>query len=162
MLNYAPEVNNFLYWCQQLVAESLGKKGMGILPVISPAPRDHHSLMQLYLDGPKDKLFYIFSSKLEKKIKINKNVFGKDLSFVENKDFAKAKDAQKNALTQVLRKKNIPYQEFMISKKDEETAGELFTYFILETVLVAKLLNINPFDQPAVEQVKVLTKKYLN
>jgi len=50
----------------------------------------------------------------------------------------------------------------MISKKDEETAGELFTYFILETVLVAKLLNINPFDQPAVEQVKVLTKKYLN
>ena len=162
MLNYAPEVNNFLYWCQQLIAESLGKKGMGILPVISPAPRDHHSLMQLYLDGPKDKLFYIFSSKLTKKIKINKNVFGKNFSFAENKDFSKAKEAQKNALIQMLRKKNIPYQEFMINKKDEETAGELFAYFILETVLLARLLNLNPFDQPAVEQVKVLTRKLLS
>ena len=94
MLNYAPEVNNFLYWCQQLIAESLGKKGMGILPVISSAPRDHHSLMQLYLDGPKDKLFYVFSSKLTKKIKINKNVFGKNFSLEENKNFSKAKEAQ--------------------------------------------------------------------
>ena len=67
MLNYAPEVNNFLYWCQQLVAESLGKKGKGFLPMISNAPKDHHSLLQLYLDGPKDKLFHIFS--IEKKIK---------------------------------------------------------------------------------------------
>ena len=53
LLNYAPEVNNFLYWLQQLIAESLGKKGKGIIPIVSPAPKDHHSLMQLYLDGPK-------------------------------------------------------------------------------------------------------------
>ena len=162
LLNYAPEVNDFLYWSQQLIAESLGKKGRGILPVVSPAPRDHHSLMQLYLDGPKDKLFYIFSSRFNKKIKTNKNVFGKTFSYAENKDFLKTKVAQKNALIKVLINKKIPYQEFIINKKNEETLGELFSYFIIETVLVGKLLCINPFNQPAVEQVKVLTKKYLS
>jgi len=162
LLNYAPEVNEFLYWCQQLMAESLGKKGKGILPVVSPAPRDHHSLLQLYLDGPKDKLFYIFSLKLNKKMKINKSVFGKNFSFAESKDLSRAKEAQKKALINVLKRKNIPYQEFVINKKNEETLGELFSYFIMETALIGKLINVNPFDQPAVEEVKVLTKKYLS
>ena len=75
LLNYCPVLNEFLYWYQQLVAESLGKKGKGLLPVVSPAPRDHHSLLQLYLDGPKDKLFYIFSYKKEGKEKLKKNFF---------------------------------------------------------------------------------------
>ena len=148
LLNYVPEVNKFLYWCQQLIAESLGKKGKGILPVVSQVPKDHHSLLQLYLDGPKDKLFYIFSLKQNKKVKTNKNVL-------------KIKEAQKNALIHVLKSKNIPYQEFIISKKNEETLGELFSYFIMETALIGKLIGINPFDQPAVEEVKILTKKYL-
>ena len=162
LLNYAPEVNEFLYWCQQLIAESLGKEGKGILPVVSPVPRDHHSLLQLYLDGPKDKLFYIFSLKLNKKMKINKNIFGKTFKYVENKDLSKTKEAQKNALIHVLKKKNIPYQEFIINKKNEETFGELFSYFIMETVLIGKMIAINPFNQPAVEEVKILTKKYLS
>ena len=59
LFNYEPKLEKFLYWYQQLIAESLGKEGIGLLPVISPAPKDHHSLLQLYLDGPKDKLFYI-------------------------------------------------------------------------------------------------------
>ena len=162
LLNYAPEINKFLYWCQQLIAESLGKKGKGLLPVVSVAPRDHHSLLQLYLDGPKDKLFYIFSLKLNKKIKKNKKVSEKNLQQAGYKDLAKTKEAQKNALIQVLKSKNIPYQEFVINKKNEETLGELFSYFILETVLIGKLLGLNPFDQPAVEQVKILTKKHLS
>ena len=72
-LNYAPEMKKFLFWCQQLIAESLGKKGKGFFPVISNVPKDHHSLLQLYLDGPKDKLFYIFSSSEKEKIKLKKN-----------------------------------------------------------------------------------------
>ena len=162
LLNYAPECSKFLYWCQQLIAESLGKKGKGILPVVSPAPRDHHSLLQLYLDGPKDKLFYIFSLKLNKKIKINKSLFGKNFSHIENKDLSKVKDAQKKALIYVLKSKNIPYQEFVINKKDEQTLGELFSYFVMETALIGKMMAVNPFDQPAVEEVKILTKKYLS
>ena len=162
LLNYAPEVNKFLYWCQQLIAESLGKKGKGLLPVVSVAPRDHHSLLQLYLDGPKDKLFYIFSLKLNKKIKKNKKVYENNLQHAGYKDLAKTKEAQKNALIQVLKSKNIPYQEFVINKKNEETLGELFSYFIMETALIGKLIGLNPFDQPAVEQVKILTKKHLS
>ena len=161
-LNYAPELNEFLYWCQQLIAESLGKKGKGLLPVISSAPSDHHSLLQLYLDGPKDKLFYIFSSKLNKQMKISPNIFGKKFNFVENKELSKVRDAQKKALIRVLQNKNIPYREFKINKANEETLGELFSYFMLETVLLGNLMGTNPFDQPAVEQVKILTKEYLS
>jgi len=161
-LNYAPQLNNFLYWCQQLAAESLGKKGKGILPVVSPAPRDHHSLLQLYLDGPKDKIFYIFSSNLNKKIKINNNIFGKKFHFAENKQLSKVIESQKIALIKILKKKKIPFREFKINRISEEVLGELFSYFMLETTLVGKLIGVNPFDQPAVEELKILTKEYLS
>ena len=70
--NYAPKLDKFLYWNQQLIAESLGKKGKGFLPLVSTAPKDHHSLVQLYLDGPKDKIFYIFSEKTRADKKMGK------------------------------------------------------------------------------------------
>jgi len=161
LLNYAPQLNDFLYWCQQLIAESLGKKGKGIIPVVSNAPRDHHSLMQLYLDGPKDKLFYIFSLDLKKKMKINDNIFGKAFDFIANKELSKVIESQKKGLIKVLKKKNFPYREFNINKVNEKAIGELFSYFMLETALIGKLIQINPFDQPAVEEVKLTTKKYL-
>ena len=160
-INYAPELQKFLYWCQQLIAESLGKKDMGFFPTISIAPKDHHSLLQLYLDGPKDKLFHIFSinSKLKEKIYINK-FFNKNL-FLNRKKLSSIKVAQKDALIKTLKNKNIPFREFTLKTNDEVIIGELFSYFILETILIGKLNNINPFDQPAVEQVKNLTKKLL-
>ena len=160
-LNYAPQLNKFLFWCQQLMAESLGKKGMGILPVVSPAPRDHHSLLQLYLDGPKDKLFCIFNLNLKKEMQINKNIFGKLFKFAENKKLSKVIESQRKALIKVLKKKKIPYREFKINEINERIIGELFSYFMLETSLIGKLININPFNQPAVEEVKILTKQYL-
>ena len=160
-LNYAPQLNKFLFWCQQLMAESLGKKGMGILPVVSPAPRDHHSLLQLYLDGPKDKLFCIFNLNLKKEMQINKNIFGKLFKFAESKKLSKVIESQRRALIKVLKKKKIPYREFKINEINEKIIGELFSYFMLETSLIGKLININPFNQPAVEEVKILTKQYL-
>jgi len=160
--NYVPQLNKFLYWNQQLIAESLGKKGKGFLPIISSAPRDHHSLLQLYLDGPKDKLFYVFSSNADNKKKINSNILEKRLNFLNNKSLNQIKIAQKNAFLKTLKKKRIPFREFKIGDISEEVLGELFSYFILETVFVGKLANINPFDQPAVEEVKVYTKKILS
>ena len=64
ILNYDKEYNDFFYWYQQLVAESLGKKGKGILPIISEMPKDNHSLMQLYLDGPKNNFYTFFFTKI--------------------------------------------------------------------------------------------------
>ena len=83
-------------------------------------------------------------------------------SFLNKKKIGEVKNAQKKALIKVLNIKKIPYREFEIKKVDEEVIGELFSYFILETVMIGKLAKLNPFDQPAVEQVKRFTKKFLN
>ena len=159
--NYCPELQNFLFWCQQLLAESLGKKGKGLLPVISQAPKDHHSLLQLYLDGPRDKIFYIFSINTKKSILIKNNFFSDTFRLKKNIKLINIINAQKNAFIAVLKKRNIPFREFEINNFKEETLGELFTYFILETILLGNDLGVNPFDQPSVESVKALTKKYL-
>ncbi len=144
-LNYSPSVKHFTFWCQQLIAESLGKKGKGLMPVISTGPRDHHSLLQLYLDGPKDKIFYVISDKYKSHSRVREIV-----------------TSQKNAFLQVLKRKKIPYREIVINKFNEEAIGELFSYFIIETAMIGKANNLNPFDQNAVEEVKKITNKMLS
>jgi glucose-6-phosphate isomerase len=161
-LNYSPELNDFLYWLQQLISESLGKNGKGLMPSISQAPKDHHSLLQLYLDGPRDKLFYVFSSSNLTKLKIKNNLFGKKYNFLKKKRVSKVILSQKKSFINTLKKKDISYREFHINKISEESIGELFSYFMVETALLGKVINVNPFDQPAVESVKKLTIKYLN
>ncbi len=161
LFNYVPKLDKFLSWYQQIIAESLGKKGKGFLPTISQAPKDHHSLLQLYLDGPRDKLFYVLSSDLTSDKKINSNKLDKEFKYLNNKSLNQIKNAQKNSFLQNLKKKQIPFREFKIRSNDEQTLGELFSYFIIETAIVGKLININPFDQPAVENLKKATKKEL-
>ena len=161
-LNYSPELDKFLFWCQQLIAESLGKRNRGFLPIISNVPKDHHSLLQLYLDGPKDKLFYIFHHNEKSKNKILVKNLSKKIMFLNNKSLDIIKNAQKNSLIKTLIKKGIPFREFSIRELNEETLGQLFSYFIIETIFIARLSNINPFNQPAVEQVKNYTKKLLS
>ena len=161
LLNYCPELEKFLFWCQQLLAESLGKKSKGFLPSVSNAPKDHHSLLQLYLDGPKDKIFNIFSLEKKSNLKINLSKNKNISSYLNNKKINKIKISQKNALIKAFEKKKIPYREFRIKIINEEILGKLFSIFIVETIILGKLLNINPFDQPAVEQVKIDTKDFL-
>ena len=161
LINYVPELEKFLYWYQQLFAESLGKNKKGFLPLVSNTPKDHHSLMQLYLDGPKNKIFYIFSTIKKQNKKINSEHLDKKLSYLKNKNLSQIKNAQKNAFMKILKKKKIPFREFVIRDFDEKTLGELFSYFMLETAMIGKLLSINPYDQPAVEELKVFTKRFL-
>ena len=157
-----PQLEKFLFWNQQLIAESLGKKNKGFLPLISNVPKDHHSLLQLYLSGPKDKIFYIFSEEKIKSPKIkNSKSMDVRLTFLKNKTLGQIKKAQKNALIMNLKKNGIPFREFRIKNTNEETLGELFSYFMIETAIIGKLANINPFNQPAVEQIKENTKKLL-
>jgi glucose-6-phosphate isomerase len=159
--NYDKRLIKFSYWCQQLIAESLGKKKLGLLPIVSIGPKDHHSLLQLYLDGPKDKIFYIMSAKSSLNLITENNYFGKKYNHINKKKLSKIILSQKNAFIKELKNKKIPFREIHINKFDEETIGELFGYFILETVLLGKLIKVNPFDQPAVESVKIYTKKNL-
>tara|TARA_B100000029_G_scaffold196901_1_gene194941 strand:+ start:586 stop:1707 length:1122 start_codon:yes stop_codon:yes gene_type:complete len=161
LFSYVPELNNFLFWCQQLLAESLGKNKKGFTPVVSGAPRDHHSLLQLYLDGPKDKAFYVFSSEDKKKLRINSKIFGKRVKFLNKKKYEGVKLSQKNAFIATLKEKKIPFKEITVKKFDENVIGKLFFLFIFETIAYSKILKVNAFDQPAVERVKVLTKELL-
>ena len=92
---------------------------------------------------------------------MKKNYFESNFSYLKNKSINKIVNSQKKALIKVLKNKKIPFREIHINSFSEETLGELFAYFMTETVAIAKLMNINPFDQPAVEEVKMLTKKYL-
>ena len=114
------------------------------------------------LNTLKDKVFCIFSLNHNKKLITNRGVFDKSFNYAQGKELAKISSAQKNALIKELRNKKIPYREFEINNIDEQTLGELFSFFILETILIGKMININPYDQPAVEAVKILTKKYLS
>ncbi len=161
ILNYDPLSESLFRWYQQLVAESLGKKSKGIIPIISNMPKDNHSLMQYYLDG-KPKCFYTFffsHSKKNKKI-IDKKIH-KPFEFLKGKDINEILYSQNIATQNVFNKKKIPFRSFEIKKRDEKTLGTLFTFFILETILLSNLLKVNPFDQPSVELIKQETKNVL-
>jgi len=163
ILNYDSNLNDLGYWYQQLVAESLGKKGKGINPILSFGPKDHHSLLQLYLDGPKDKFFTFFnSSQKEDKFKVSQDIIPNNMRFLKNKNLRFIINAQCNAVKNIFKLKKIPFRQITFNKKNEEELGEIFTFFVLETILLSRLMNINPFDQPAVEQVKIETKKILS
>jgi glucose-6-phosphate isomerase len=161
IINYDEQSSNLFNWYQQLVAESLGKKKKGILPIISVMPKDNHSVMQLYLDGFKNNFFTIFYSHEKNSSKINNERVLLEQKFLKNKDINQIMYAQKKATEFVFKKKNIPFRSFEIKKRDEKTLGELFCFFILETILIGKCLKVNPFDQPAVELIKKETKKIL-
>ena len=161
IINYDEKSESIFKWYQQLVAESLGKKKKGILPIVSVMPRDNHSVMQLYLDGFEKNFFTFFHVNEKKSLKINNNLILKSQSYLKNKSISQIALTQKKATENVFRKKNIPFRSFYIHKRDEKTLGELFTFFILETILLGKCLNLNPYDQPAVELIKKETKKLL-
>ena len=161
ILNYDEKSENLLKWYQQLIAESLGKKSKGLLPMISNMPMDNHSLLQLYLDGPK-KNFFTFFNVLEKKSEIiNKKNILNTHAYLKNKSIFQILNSQKKATENIFKKRKLPFRSFELLRRNEETLGELFCFFILETILLGRALKVNSFDQPSVELVKKETKKIL-
>ena len=161
ILNYDEKSENLFKWYQQLIAESLGKKSKGLLPMISNMPKDNHSLLQLYLDGPK-KNFFTFFNVLEKKSEIinKKNILNTHV-YLKNKSIFQILNSQKKATENIFKKRKLPFRSFELLRRNEETLGELFCFFILETILLGRALKVNPFDQPSVELIKKETKKIL-
>ena len=161
IINYDEKSENLFNWYQQLVAESLGKKNKGLLPIVSNMPKDNHSVMQLYLDGFKNNFFTFFYVNEKNSKKIKNNSILSSQYYLKNKNLSQIVFAQKKATENVFKRKNIPFRSFEIQKRDEKTLGELFCFFILETILIGKSMNLNPYDQPAVELIKKETKKLL-
>ena len=161
ILNYDEQSDNLFKWYQQLIAESLGKKSKGLLPIVSSMPKDNHSLMQLYLDGPK-KSFYTFFNVLDSRIiKMNNNNVLSSHKYLKNQSIGRIKQSQMLATEKVFTSEKIPFRSFKVLKRDEKSLGELFCFFILETILLGRALNVNPFDQPSVELIKKETQKIL-
>ena len=162
ILNYDESSENFFKWYQQLTAESLGKKSKGITPIISSMPKDNHSLLQLYLDGPKNCFFTFFNVTSKTSNKQSNKFILDDKKYLKNKSLYEILEAQEKSTQNIFRKKNIPFRSFNINKKDENTLGELFCFCVLETILLGHALKVNPLDQPSVELIKTETKRLLS
>ena len=160
ILNYDERSLDLFHWYQQLIAESLGKHKKGILPIISLLPRDNHSVMQLYLDGFRNNFFTFFYVKDEIKNKRYDTNFTSTKSKFIKKSLSEIREAKFFATKKVFKKKKIPFRSFYIKKRNEESLGELFTFFILETILLGMAMKVNPYNQPSVELIKKETKNY--
>ena len=161
IINYDKNADSFFKWYQQLIAESLGKKKKGLLPIISNMPKDNHSVMQLYLDGFENNFYTFFYTHDNKSDSLKNDEILLSQKYLKNKSLSKILLAQKRATENVFIKKKIPFRSFEIKRRDEKTLGELFCFFVLETILIGNILKLNPYDQPAVELIKNETKKLL-
>lgn len=163
MLPYADRLQSFSRWFVQLWAESLGKQGQGTLPVAAIGPSDQHSQLQLFLDGPRDKLVTVIMTETAgtgPRI-LNKFKTDPDIGYLAGKTVGDLVDCEQRATVATLTQNKRPVRTFHIADVTERTMGALMMHFMLETIIAGHLMGIDPFDQPAVEQGKILTRDYL-
>jgi glucose-6-phosphate isomerase len=163
MIAYADRLERFTKWWVQLWAESLGKNGKGAAPIAALGPVDQHSQLQLWLDGPRDKLFTVITTatagsgpRMDKALAETAGV-----PALAGKSVGDLVAAQGRATADTLAKNGRPVRSIHVEKLDERTLGALMMHFMLETIIAAHLLGVDPYDQPAVEEGKVLAKRYL-
>lgn len=163
MFPYADALRPFALWHAQLWGESLGKGGHGTTPVAALGPVDQHSQLQLWLDGPRDKFFTV--------VQIDRAGTGPQLdgaevddrlAYLGGRSMGDLLEAEQRATTATLMNKRCPVRTFRLPRLDERALGALFMHFMLETIITGYALGVDPFDQPAVEDGKVLARKYLS
>ncbi len=153
LLSYNKKIKSYSKWYAQIIAESLGKNSKGITPVRGNCPLDQHSQLQLYLDGPKDKnytLFYVNNMDNNVLPELNSNSF----PLLNNHDLNSVLNSEYKALKEIFIDNLLPLRCLEFNKFDENTIGSLMINSILEIIITSKILNVNPFDQPAVEKIK--------
>jgi glucose-6-phosphate isomerase len=163
LLAYCDRLQRLTHWYVQLWAESLGKNGKGTTPLAALGPVDQHSQLQLFIAGPRDKLFTVVTvgaAGQGPRIDGELAKLAGEPGFT-GKTIGDLVAAEGRATAETLAKNGCPVRTIHIDRLDEETLGELMMHFMLETIIAAHLLGIDAFDQPAVEEGKVLAKKYL-
>lgn len=163
VMAYADRLERFTRWYVQLWAESLGKDGNGTTPIGALGPVDQHSQLQLFIAGQRDKLFTVITTdragkgpRMDKELSKAAGEAG-----FGGKAMGDLVAAQGRATAETLAKNGCPVRTIHLPEIDEESMGELLMHFMLETIIAAHLLGVDAFDQPAVEEGKVLAKKYL-
>jgi glucose-6-phosphate isomerase len=163
MLAYADRLERFTRWYVQLWAESLGKDGRGTTPIAALGPVDQHSQLQLFIAGPRDKLFTVVSVAAGgsgPRIAADLARLSGESDFA-GKTIGDLVAAQCRATIETLARNGCPVRSIHLARLDPETLGELLMHFMLETIIAARLMGVDAFDQPAVEEGKVLAKRYL-
>ena len=163
MMAYADRLRKFAGWFCQLWAESLGKDGHGTAPVAALGPLDQHSQLQLFLDGPADKLFTVLTTEVAHTGPVVPAAMAKDrqVGYLAGKSVGDLVDCEQRATIATLTGRGRPVRTIHVETLDEKSLGALFMHFMLETIITGDLLGINVFDQPAVEQGKELARDYL-
>ena len=164
LMTYSDSLYYFGKWYLQLWAESIGKKNQGITPIHSIGATDQHSQLQLYLDGPKDKFFtFITTNHSKKGLHVNNDIMiSAEVNYLVNRKMGDLMQAEQQSTLDVFNSKNIKFREIFIEIIDEKRIGELMAASIVETVASCIYFGVDPFNQPAVEAGKKLTKQYLS
>jgi glucose-6-phosphate isomerase len=163
LMAYADRLERFTRWYVQLWAESLGKDGKGTTPVAALGPVDQHSQQQLFLSGPRDKLVTVITTDVAGRgPRVDEKLAGAaGAADIAGKTIGDLVAAQGRAMVETFARNGVPVRTLHLDTIDEAGLGELLMHFMLETIIAAHLLGVDPFDQPAVEEAKVLAKKYL-
>jgi glucose-6-phosphate isomerase len=164
LMPYSDQLADFGLWYRQLWAESLGKNGHGTTPIRAMGTVDQHSQLQLYLDGPKDKIFTVLVKEAQGKGDVVSPALATDtrLSYLAGRRMGDLLVAEQQAVIQTLANKKCPVRVIRLQNVEAETLGALFMHYMVETIVAAHLLGVDAFDQPAVEEGKILTRTYLS
>jgi glucose-6-phosphate isomerase len=160
---YIDRLAHFGLWFRQLWAESLGKEGKGTTPVRAMGTVDQHSQLQLYLAGPRDKMFTLVALDTAGQGEtVAVDLAGdRELAYLAGRRMGDLLDAEQRATATSLIRNGRPTRIFRLTQLNERSLGALLMHFMLETIIAADLLGVNAFDQPAVEEGKILAREYL-
>lgn len=163
IMPYVDRLAHFGLWYRQLWAESLGKGGKGTTPIRAMGTVDQHSQLQLYIDGPRDKMFSVVTLACAGDgVPIDAEIStAAGLGYLAGRTLGDVMDAEQRATIETLAKNGRPTRVIDLPNLDERVMGALLMHFMLETIIAADLLGVNAFDQPAVEEGKILTREYL-
>jgi glucose-6-phosphate isomerase len=163
VMPYLDRLGHFGLWFRQLWAESLGKDGKGTTPIRALGTVDQHSQLQLYLAGPADKMFTLVMGEPAGGGGAVTPDLGSDpeLAYLAGRRMGDLLDAEQRATAASLIRNGRPTRLLHIERLDAETLGGLLMHFMLETIIAADLFGVDAFDQPAVEEGKVLARQYL-
>ncbi len=164
LISYTDRLKHFGVWYRQIWSESLGKDGMGTTPINAQGTLDQHSQLQLYLDGPKDKFFtFIFLKNFNHDFPMDDSFTSHPtLGYLKSNTLSNLMNASAVATRDTLINKNNPVRTITLDNLTPHAMGYLLMHFIFETVYMSGLMRIDPFDQPAVEEGKILARKLLN
>ncbi len=162
LMPYVDRLNTFALWYRQLWAESLGKNGQGTTPIAALGTVDQHSQLQLFLDGPKDKFFTVLTTNHnDPEFTITTPLDHSNISLFNQKTMGQLMIAEQQATMDTLKNNGCPLRHIHLDEVNEYTMGHIMMHYVLETLAMSSLLDVNAFDQPAVEEGKILTRQYL-